>query len=161
MMAGIRAENTRPEVLVRKLLFAQGFRFRLHRADLEGKPDIVLPKHRAIVFVHGCFWHGHKDCRYFKIPSSNTAFWTRKIEGNAVRDATVRSNLRKAGWRVLVVWECSTRLDDSRRSLASQSAICRLTLPVATLASWSSPPEPPKTCKRHKSGEAVFVVFLR
>ena len=120
MMAGIRAENTRPEVLVRKLLFAQGFRFRLHRADLEGKPDIVLPKHRAIVFVHGCFWHGHKNCRYFKIPSSNTAFWTRKIEGNALRDATVRSNLRKAGWRVLVVWECSTRLEDSRRSLASQ-----------------------------------------
>lgn len=119
-MSGIRAENTKPEILVRKLLFAQGFRFRLHRADLDGRPDIVLPKHRAVVFVHGCFWHGHKDCRYFKLPSSNTAFWARKIEGNTARDAMVRSKLRKAGWRILVVWECSTRHEDNRRSLASQ-----------------------------------------
>ena len=108
MMSGIRAKNTRPEIFLRKGLHALGFRFRLHVKDIYGKPDIVLPKYRALIMVHGCFWHGH-NCRYFKLPATNTVFWRSKIEGNSQRD---RHNLERqlaAGWRCLVVWECAVR----------------------------------------------------
>lgn len=111
-MSGIRAKNTKPEILVRKLLHRRGFRFRLHVRNLPGKPDIVLPKHRAIVLVHGCFWHGH-DCQLFKLPATRPEFWKEKIKSNRVRDNQIRALLLSSGWRVAVVWECATRGADA------------------------------------------------
>jgi DNA mismatch endonuclease (patch repair protein) len=108
MMSGIQGKNTKPEMLVRSLLHRSGFRFRLHRKDLPGKPDIVLPKYRAVIFVHGCFWHGH-ECKYFRWPSSRPDFWRAKIERNRLNDATYVAELLETGWRVAVVWECATR----------------------------------------------------
>lgn len=108
MMSGIRGKNTKPEVLVRKALHAAGFRFRIHVDTLPGKPDIVLPRYRAVIFVHGCFWHGH-DCAYFRLPQSNTAFWQAKIEANRLRDLRSIDQLKGKGWKVLVLWECAVR----------------------------------------------------
>ena len=108
MMAGIKGRNTRPEMAVRKGLFRLGFRYRLHARNLPGIPDIVLPKYRAVVFVHGCFWHGH-DCHLFKLPAANRDFWQRKIQRNRERDAEVRNQLQQAGWRICTVWECALR----------------------------------------------------
>lgn len=108
MMSSIRGKDTKPEVLIRKALHAQGFRYRLHDKALPGKPDLVFPKYKAVVFIHGCFWHGH-DCRYFKVPQTRTAFWVDKIAGNQRRDARQLALLNNTGWRVLVVWECATR----------------------------------------------------
>ena len=108
MMAGIRGRNTKPEILVRSLLHRQGFRFRLHVGDLPGKPDIVLRRFHAIIFVHGCFWHGH-DCRFFKWPRTRPAFWRKKIKDNHANDLKARKALRAAGWRVAIVWECAIR----------------------------------------------------
>lgn len=109
MMAGIRARDTKPEVVVRKALFGAGFRFRLHRRDLPGSPDVVLPGRRVAVFVHGCFWHAHAGCRYAKIPATRRDFWESKLAANVERDLRARKALLSAGWRVLVVWECATR----------------------------------------------------
>ena len=108
MMAGIRGKNTKPEMFVRKALHHAGFRYRLHVKDLPGKPDIVLPKHRALIFVHGCFWHSH-DCHLFKWPKSREEFWRKKLLGNKAGDANHLVELQKAGWRVLVIWECSLK----------------------------------------------------
>lgn len=108
MMSGIRSKNTTPELLVRRFLHAQGFRFRIHRKDLPGKPDIVLPKYRAVLFVHGCFWHGHQ-CRLFRIPQTRTEFWTEKIESNIRRDRLAIESLNSSGWRVGVIWECALK----------------------------------------------------
>jgi DNA mismatch endonuclease (patch repair protein) len=107
-MSGIRGRNTRPEMLIRSLLHRQGFRFRLHAAGLPGKPDIVLPRYRAVVFVHGCFWHGH-DCALFKWPATRPEFWRDKIGRNQGRDRHVRDELLAVGWRVAVVWECAIK----------------------------------------------------
>ena len=109
MMSRIGTKDTKPEIMVRKGLHRLGFRYRLHTKDLPGKPDIVLPKHRAVIFIHGCFWHGHQGCHYFRIPKTNTNFWQAKIERNRERDAAVRQRLVESGWRVLTVWECATR----------------------------------------------------
>jgi DNA mismatch endonuclease, patch repair protein len=109
MMSGIRGKDTRPEILVRRLLHAAGLRFRLHRRDLPGIPDIVLPKYRAAIFVHGCYWHVHKGCHFFKMPGSNVDFWRRKLESNQARDRHNVKLLLKDGWRVLVIWECLLR----------------------------------------------------
>ncbi len=109
MMAGIRGRNTKPELVVRRGLHAAGFRFRLHRADLPGRPDVVLPKHRVVIFVHGCFWHGHEGCANFRMPMTNSEFWQEKIGRNVERDRTVIKALRNRRWRILVVWECQTR----------------------------------------------------
>lgn len=109
MMAGIRSKNTRPELVVRKTLHALGYRYRLHRKDLPGNPDIVLPKWKTVIFVHGCFWHGHADCPLFRSPKSRTEFWEEKITGNRMRDAKTRESLISLGWRVVEVWECSTK----------------------------------------------------
>lgn len=109
MMSGIRGKHTIPEMLVRKALFASGYRFRLHRKDLPGKPDIVLPKFKAVVLVHGCFWHMHRNCRFATMPATRPEFWTAKLEGNARRDELARSRLVELGWRVLTVWECYLR----------------------------------------------------
>lgn len=108
MMSGIRGKDTRPEVLVRKALHALGFRYRLHNKSLPGKPDLSFPKYKAVIFIHGCFWHGH-SCRYFKVPKTRTDFWQDKINSNRLRDAQQLVQLQQAGWRVLIVWECATR----------------------------------------------------
>lgn len=105
MMAAVHGVNTLPEIYVRKKLFAAGFRYRLHAKNLVGKPDIVLPRFRTVVFVHGCFWHGH-TCPRGKRPSSNVEFWNAKIDGNVQRDRRNRSALRVAGWSQVVIWEC-------------------------------------------------------
>lgn len=107
-MSGIRGKDTKPEIIVRHALHRAGFRFRLHRKDLPGKPDIVLPKYHTVIFVHGCFWHGH-GCRYFKVPKTRTDFWLDKIMANAKRDRQQEDALRAAGWRVFTVWECDIR----------------------------------------------------
>jgi DNA mismatch endonuclease (patch repair protein) len=109
MMAGIRGKGTKPELLVRKLLFASGFRYRLHRNDLPGTPDVVMPGRRIVIFVHGCFWHQHLGCKYARVPSSNSDFWHQKLGCNVQRDQEVFAALKAAGWRILVVWECATR----------------------------------------------------
>jgi DNA mismatch endonuclease (patch repair protein) len=109
MMSGIRGKNTKPEIVVRRAFFAAGYRFRLHRRDLPGAPDVVLPGRRVAVFVHGCFWHQHMACRYAKLPSTNPEFWKAKLEGNSVRDRRDAEALLATGWRVLIVWECATR----------------------------------------------------
>lgn len=109
MMSGIRGKDTRPEMLVRRALFAAGFRFRLHRADLPGSPDIVLPGRRVAIFVHGCFWHMHQGCRLARLPATRPEFWRDKLEGNVARDRWAVEALAADGWRVLVVWECATR----------------------------------------------------
>ena len=106
IMASIKAHDTKPEKAVRSIIHRMGFRFSLYRKDLPGKPDIVLPRHDKVVFVHGCFWHGHTNCRKSTIPATNTEFWTDKITKNKIRDMKVKRQLRQAGWQVLVVWEC-------------------------------------------------------
>lgn len=108
MMSGIKGKDTKPEILVRRGLHASGFRFRLHRKDLPGSPDLVLPKYRAVIFVNGCFWHGH-DCRLFKWPQTRPEFWREKIEGNIDRDRRQIAALKKLGWRVGVLWECELK----------------------------------------------------
>jgi DNA mismatch endonuclease (patch repair protein) len=108
MMAGIRGKNTRPEIALRKALHRRGFRYGLHSKDVPGKPDMVFRSRRAVIFVHGCFWHGH-DCPFFRLPSTRPDFWENKINTNRMRDAIVSEKLRTAGWRQLVIWECATR----------------------------------------------------
>jgi DNA mismatch endonuclease (patch repair protein) len=108
-MSQIRNKNTRPEVLVRSIVHRLGYRYALHRKDLPGKPDMVLTRHRKIIFIHGCFWHMHR-CRYGRVkPATNVSFWQKKREGNVARDKKNLRKLRKDGWKVLVVWECWTR----------------------------------------------------
>lgn len=107
-MAGIRGKDTKPELVLRRGLHAAGFRFRLHVRDLPGKPDMVFPKWRAVLFAHGCFWHGH-DCHLFRMPSSRREFWETKIARNRVVDATSSNALQESGWRTGIVWECALK----------------------------------------------------
>ncbi|MGO8025736.1 very short patch repair endonuclease [Rhizobium leguminosarum] len=107
-MSRIRSVNTAPEMLIRRGLHARGRRFRLHAPDIPGRPDLLFPKHRATLFVHGCFWHGH-TCPLFRMPASRTEFWMKKIGANKLRDQRASQELVERGWRVLVVWECSIR----------------------------------------------------
>jgi DNA mismatch endonuclease (patch repair protein) len=118
MMSGIRGKNTKPELQVRKALFGMGYRFRLHRKDLPGRPDIVLPGRRVAILVHGCFWHGHEDCRYAKTPSTRTDFWISKLNSNRQRDIRDLEKLQASGWRTLVIWECYLRQTSAHASLA-------------------------------------------
>ena len=108
MMSGIRGRDTKPELLLRKGLHAMGFRYKLHDKSLPGKPDLVFPRYRAVIFVNGCFWHGH-DCHLFKWPKSRKDFWREKIKSNIDRDRLVTSQLKEQGWRVLRVWECALK----------------------------------------------------
>ena len=108
VMSLIRSTNTKPERVVRSLLHRMGYRFRLHRKDLPGRPDVVLSKYHTVVFVHGCFWHAH-DCHLFRIPSSNQEYWQKKLIGNRDRDQIQQEQLKQAGWRVLIVFECELR----------------------------------------------------
>jgi DNA mismatch endonuclease (patch repair protein) len=108
-MAAIKGRNTKPEILVRQILHAHGFRFRLHRRDLPGRPDIVLPKYKTVVFVNGCFWHQHVGCKFATKPSSRAEFWEAKLTRNVARDFENTAKLAELGWRVIVVWECELR----------------------------------------------------
>lgn len=109
IMSRISGVDTIPEIVVRKIIHGKGFRFLLHVRELPGNPDIALPRHKKAVFVHGCFWHGHQGCRRSNRPTTNKKFWNKKIEGNIERDEKARRDLRKMGWKILVVWECKTK----------------------------------------------------
>lgn len=113
MMSAIRGKNTKPELALRRSLHALGLRYRLHAKGIPGKPDIVMPKYRAVIFVHGCFWHRHAGCRFATVPATRAEFWVTKFDANVVRDAAVQSALREAGWRVGTVWECALRTETS------------------------------------------------
>ena len=108
-MSRIRGKDTKPEELVRKYLFSQGFRYRKNDARLPGKPDIVLPKYKTVIFVNGCFWHKHEGCKYFVWPKNNADFWKKKIESNVARDAKNYQQLESLGWKVLTIWECELK----------------------------------------------------
>jgi DNA mismatch endonuclease (patch repair protein) len=108
-MSRIRSKDTKPEMIVRKLLFSNGFRFRLHRKDLPGKPDIVLSKYKTVIFVHGCFWHGHEGCRYFVVPKTRTEWWVNKINRNKALDEINAGKLQDMGWKVIQIYECRLR----------------------------------------------------
>lgn len=116
-MSRIKSKDTKPEEIVRKYLFANGFRYRKNDKRLPGTPDIVLPKYKTVIFVNGCFWHGHKQCRYFVIPKSNTKFWVDKINKNIDRDATNIDKLILLGWNVITVWECELKKDKREDTL--------------------------------------------
>lgn len=119
-MSQIKGKNTKPEMLVRKFLHANGFRYRLHDKKLPGKPDIVLPKYKTVIFVHGCFWHGHANCRYFVVPKTRTRWWMNKINRNKANDTKAMKALKKNGWKIITVWECRLRptyLDHTLSSL--------------------------------------------
>ncbi len=118
-MSQIRSRNTKPEELVRKYLFSQGFRYRKNDSRLPGKPDIVLPKYRTVIFVNGCFWHGHEGCRYFVWPKNNAEFWIDKITGNIQRDKRNHHLLAEQGWRVIEVWECELKKNTFQKTLVS------------------------------------------
>ena len=113
MMSGIRGKDTKPEMIVRRALHKAGYRYRLHVKDLPGKPDIVLPKYRTAIFVHGCFWHGH-DCYLYRLPSTRSDFWRTKIGKNRERDAAAANALESKGWRTAIVWECSLKGKEKR-----------------------------------------------
>ncbi|SNR34951.1 very short patch repair endonuclease [Puniceibacterium sediminis] len=109
MMSGIRGKDTRPELLLRRALHARGFRYRLHVKTVSGRPDLVLPKHRVVIFVHGCFWHQHEGCRYASTPKTRAEFWADKFAANVRRDQAAVATLSKEGWRIAIVWECALR----------------------------------------------------
>ncbi|WHF52511.1 very short patch repair endonuclease [Chryseobacterium gotjawalense] len=108
-MSKIKSKDTKPEILLRKLLFKEGFRYRINNSKLPGKPDIVLKKYKTVIFVNGCFWHGHQDCRYFVMPKTRTEFWSEKIKGNKERDQRNTALLQEEGWNVITVWECELK----------------------------------------------------
>ncbi|HKP97579.1 MAG TPA: very short patch repair endonuclease [Fibrobacteria bacterium] len=108
-MARVTGKNTKPEILVRKMVHAMGYRFRIHRKDLPGRPDVVIPRLRKVILVHGCFWHGHKGCHRASRPTTNVDFWNRKIDANIQRDRRDKRRLGREGWKALIIWECQTR----------------------------------------------------
>ena len=122
-MAKVHSKNTKPEILVRSLLFRRGYRFRICQPCLPGKPDIVLKKYKSAIFVHGCFWHGHDNCKNARIPKSNVEFWTNKIKRNKERFAEVKRQLELEGWKVIVIWECELtkgKIEKTIQDLVSQ-----------------------------------------
>jgi DNA mismatch endonuclease, patch repair protein len=137
MMSGIRGKDTKPELAVRRLVHSLGYRFRLHRRDLPGSPDLVLPRLRKVIFVHGCFWHRHPGCRFAYTPKANAEFWLKKLTSNASRDAAACSALIAHGWDVMVVWECQVR---NRQVLAGRlcAFLTDLSLPSTDLSSFNS-----------------------
>jgi len=124
-MSGIRAKDTKPEFLVRSYLHAAGFRYRLHVRALPGSPDLVLPRWRTVIFVNGCFWHRHAGCKYSYVPKSREGFWLAKFERNTARDAAAYVALEQAGWRVIVVWECTLRIKGRQTALAELADLIR------------------------------------
>ncbi len=108
-MSAIKSKNTKPEIVVRKILHSMGYRFRLHGKDLPGSPDIILPKYKTVIFVHGCFWHRHENCKYASTPKTRTKFWESKFGSNIKRDKINQKNLIKLGWKIIIVWECELK----------------------------------------------------
>ena len=111
-MSAIKSKNTKPEIKVRKVLHSMGYRFRLHRKDLPGSPDIVLPKYKTVIFVHGCFWHRHENCKYASTPKTRQEFWEAKFQENINRDKLNQENLSSKGWKIIIVWECEIKDKD-------------------------------------------------
>ncbi|MGI9056416.1 MAG: very short patch repair endonuclease [Pyrinomonadaceae bacterium] len=111
MMSRVKQRHTKPEIIVRKLLHRLGYRFRLHNKKLPGTPDIVLPKYETVIFVHGCFWHQHENCRKARRPTSNVEFWNEKLDKNIERDKQKESELKKAGWKILTIWDCEIKVE--------------------------------------------------
>ena len=141
-MAAIRGKNTRPEIVVRKFLFSRGFRYRLNHPRLPGHPDIVLRKYHTVIFVNGCFWHGHEGCRYFVLPKSNVTFWQSKIERNKVRDKKVQHKLAAMGWHCITVWECQLKKRLREQTLESLVyTLNHIYLQDRTVQSYSLPEE--------------------
>lgn len=112
-MSRIKGKNTKPEMLVRRFLFANGYRYRLNVKTLPGKPDIVLPKYKTVIFINGCFWHGHEGCRYFVIPKTRTEWWIEKITGTQKRDGVAENQLNLLGWKIITIWTCELKLTKS------------------------------------------------
>ena len=108
-MSAIKSKNTKPEIAVRKVLHSMGYRFRLHRKDLPGSPDIVLPKYKTVIFVHGCFWHRHENCKYATTPKTREEFWNKKFRSNIERDLEIHEKIKNLNWRSVVIWECETK----------------------------------------------------
>ena len=122
-MSRIKGKDTKPEMLVRKFLFSQGFRYRLHDKKLAGRPDLVFPKYKTVLFINGCFWHGHEGCRYYVVPKTRTEWWLAKITGNQKKDAESITRLQQEGWKVIVLWECSLRpgtIDNTLKTLLKE-----------------------------------------
>ena len=113
-MSAIKSKNTKPEIAVRKLLHSMGYRFRLHRKDLPGSPDIVLPKYKIVIFVHGCFWHRHENCKYASTPKTRKEFWEKKFRENINRDNLNQANLSLKGWKIIIIWECQLKGDKKK-----------------------------------------------
>lgn len=116
-MSNVKSKNTKPEMMVRKFLFSNGYRYRVNCKDLPGKPDIVLPKYRTVVFINGCFWHGHQNCKYATIPESNHEFWLTKINSNIERDILTREKLTQMGWNVIDIWQCQLKSRERESTL--------------------------------------------
>ena len=116
-MSRIRSKDTKPELLVRKFLHKNGFRYRLHVKDLPGNPDIVLPRYKTVIFIHGCFWHGHHECQYFVIPKTRTEWWLNKISGNQSKDSHAEKMLTDQGWNIITIWECNLKKSTIGRTL--------------------------------------------
>lgn len=137
LMAGVRSKNTKPELLLRRALHARGLRYRLHGAKLPGKPDLVFAKYQAVVFVHGCFWHRHSNCRFATTPSTRSEFWTKKFSANIERDKRNVAALLENGWRIATVWECALKGRDVSRVAElvahwlTQERTCMLEVPIA------------------------------
>lgn len=149
-MSGIRGKDTKPEMVIRRGLHANGFRFRLHDRALPGAPDMAFAKHSAVLFVHGCFWHGH-DCHLFKWPRSRVEFWRQKIEGNQRRDAAALEKLEALGWRVGIVWECALK---GRTALDPAEVISRC-------SGWLAGDEPELVVRGDEEGPALRVLRVR
>lgn len=140
MMSGIRGKNTKPELIIRRYLHSCGFRFRLHRKDLPGQPDLILPKYKTVIFVHGCFWHRHGGCKYATSPKSRASFWEEKLGRNVIRDQEHLNALIAMGWRVVVVWECGLKhsfdkVGELKEMIATESRVDLI---------WPSEPPRPK-----------------
>ena len=118
-MSRIRSKDTKPEMLVRKFLHRNGFRYRLHVKNMPGKPDIVLPKYKTVIFIHGCFWHGHEGCKYYVVPKTRTEWWLNKINGNITNDANAEIALKAAGWKIITIWECDLKKAFLKNTLAN------------------------------------------
>ncbi len=118
-MSRIKGKDTKPEMLVRRFLHANGFRYKLHDKTLPGKPDIVLPKYKTVIFVHGCFWHGHEGCRYYVVPKTRTEWWLQKIAKNKTNDTKAIQTLKRPGWKIVMLWECDLKPDKIEKTLSS------------------------------------------
>lgn len=126
-MSRIRAKDTKPELLIRKYLFSKGFRYRVNVKKLPGKPDIVLPKYKTVIFIHGCFWHGHENCKIAHLPQTRTDYWEAKIQKNIARDFTNHEKLKKAGWNIMTIWECQLKPKIRQQTLEGISLLLQKT----------------------------------